>query len=663
MGQHTADGAPTAAPLAPSGGAPTGEPSADEVRAELGRVAAARGLRGSDRLRRFLRLVVEETLAGRGETLKEYRLGLEVFERPESFDPKTDPVVRVEARRLRAKIADYYQTEGAGDEVAIALPKGAYVAAFSRRSNAPPSAQAAPGIAALAAVPTASPDADGGSLEPAGLPSVRSRRRGRAWWMAIPALVALASAAWWALDRGRRTEAVVTIAVLPFANASSDPENEYSSFGLMEDLTTCLARMRGLRVISRTSASAFTGGQDVRDIGRRLHADYLVEGSLRKDGDRLRATAQLVAAADGAHLWANAWDLSERDLPAVPVEMANAIAAALGSGVAPLPAGPQPGATDPVAHVLYVKGRYFLGTVGSQAPEKAAGYLRQAIARAPEFAAAHAALAAAHAKITLDRPAPLAAEVELARDEARQALRLDPSMAEAHGLLAWIAFFYDWNSQEAEAGFKRALAINANAAGTLHRYSLMLAARRRFAEALDQSAQAAALDPLSALVLSNRAMILLCARRYDEAIAQGRAALELAPAAYPTHVLIGSSYAQQGRFGDAIAAYRAALALAPDDGDAACSLARALALSGARAEAVRMLADLRRPDRASPPSRYELAYVLAALDDRDAAFAALDDARVRHETELVYLDIDPLFDGLRSDPRFEPFVRRLGVRR
>jgi TolB-like protein/Tfp pilus assembly protein PilF len=649
----------------PSLSTATPSPSADEVLRALDRLLASATLRGSERLRRFLKLVVEETLAGRGDRLKEYVIGVEVLERPDTYDPKADPVVRVEARRLRGKLADYYQSEGKADEVRIELPKGAYVASFVRRE--PPASQPGEegptGSDAGRPVPTAStsPVATSGISAP---PTSSARRWTRPVFI-VASLVVLATvvgtgALIWRLWPGRPIPAV---AVLPFENASKDSENDYFCFGLVEDLTTALAQSQELRVISRTSSAAFKGGQDVRDIGQRLHADYVVEGSVRKAGTELRITAQLISTSTGEHVWANAWNRNERDPLGVQTEIASAIASALGPKVARgMPTGPRH-SIDPEAHVQYVKGQYFMGTIGQQAPERAVEYLRRAIELAPDYAAAHAALAAAYAKITLDRPAPVAAEIDLAKAEAHRAIELDPQNADAQALLAWVAFFYDWNWPEAERGFKGALALNPSSAVARHRYALLLVATGRFDEALDMSAQAVALDPLSALVASNRTMILLCARRYKEAIAQGQIALELAPGAFATHVLIGSSQAQLGRFADAIASYRAALRLAPDDGDAACSLARAQSLSGSRDEALRLLGDLVRPDRPQPPSQYEIAYLYAALGQTGKAFEALENARARRETELVYLDVDPLFDGLRQDPRFKAFVGSLGLRK
>jgi TolB-like protein/Tfp pilus assembly protein PilF len=641
-----------------------GPPTPGEVRAALEAVLACTPLKGSERLRRFLQLVVEETLSGRGDRLKEYVIGVEALERPASFDPRTDPVVRVEAMRLRAKLADYYRAEGANDPVIIDLPKGSYVASFNRRPGEFLAASRPDEVGRAPAPDAGVAPADSPSGGPLRIGPPLARHRPRAWWVGLAiglTVVLIAVAASLFIGRQRlHSPAEPTIAVLPFANASVDRDNDYFCFGLVEDLTTALAQTRGLRVIARTSSMQFTRNVDVREIGRRLKADFIVEGSVRKVAGRLRISAQLIDAGDGAHVWAQVYDRDVRDLLATQTEIARAISGALGPRMVATPAAAV-APLDPDAQELFLKGQYFLNTIERGAPEKALGYLQEAVRRAPGYAPAHAALAAAYAKITLDRPEPRPEEISQAKASARRALELDENQADAHALLAWMAFFHDWNWPEAERGFRRALEVNPNSAVAYHRYSVLLMAERRFDEALTLSRKALDLDPLSALSASNRTLIFLCARRFDEAIAQARDAIELAPNAYATQILLGSSYAEKGMVAEAVAAYRAALAAAPGDTDAAASLGWTLARAGRRDEALTILADLENPARAIRPSHYQRAFLQAALGRADAAFASLDAARARHETELLYLNVDPLFDGLRADPRFKTFLDDLGL--
>ncbi len=628
--------------------------SLDVVRVALDRILASSTLRHTDRLRRFLRFVVERTLDGHGDGLKEYVLGVEVFDRPQSFDPRVDPVVRVEARRLRFKLRDYYEGEGRGDPVVIDLPKGSYVPAFRPR---PPAVDPA-------AQPAAAPARTEGALPFSSVRRVFSRpmaMMGTAALLVLAAVgvyVTMTSGFW-------RTVDVPTVAVLPFESISADADNEHFCFGMVEELTTALAQVEGLRVVARTSASQFTRGMDVTQIGRRLQANLLVEGSVRKAGDRLRVTAQLVDAVGGAHLWARTFERQVRDAFATQDEIAKAITTALQLRVAS-PTGARAsrrGPADPDAYTLYLKGQYFRHRPTRDDLGRAVDYFSQAVSRDPGYAAAHAGLAAAYAALAYGEVAPPEREIALARAEGQRALEFDAEHAETHATLAWLAFFYDWDWAVAARGFTRALELNPNLAEAHHRYAILLLAEGRFDDALEECRQALELDPLSARISANRALILLCARRYDEAIRQSRLALELVQQNNLAHGYIGSSYAMQGQYEKAYAAYANALVALPGDPDAAASLARAYALDGHRQKARDLITDLERPDRLLPASRYELAFAYAGLGDRDRVFALLDEARARHETELAFLAVDPLFDGVRSDPRYGAFLDTLGFRR
>ncbi|MBE3133864.1 MAG: tetratricopeptide repeat protein, partial [Acidobacteria bacterium] len=578
----------------------------DAIREALDRVLGSTALRHTDRLKRFLRFVVERTLDGRGSELKEYVVGVEVFERPASFDPRADPVVRVEARRLRFKLHDYYESEGGGDPVVIDLPKGSYVPAFRVRPSPG-------GLATGTATAVAAGSATAGSG-----PVSRRRFARRTVLIALSAAVfALGGVAvYLAVTAGaRRAAAVPTIAVLPFENVSADPDNEHFCFGMVEELTTALAQVEGVRVVARTSSSQFRVGKDVTEIGRQLHANLIVEGSVRKSGDRLRVTAQLINAVDGSHVWAHTFERTVRDVFATQDEISLAITEALKRRVV------VPGAArasrrsprDPDAYTLFLKGQYFRNRLTPDDVHRGIDYLSQAIARDPGFAPAHAELAAAYSSLAFNEAAPPEREMALAKAEARKALALDSTRAEAHALLAWIAFFYDWNWPEAARGFARALELNPNLAEAYHRYAILLMAERRFDDALELSRKALDLDPLSPRISANRGLILFCARRYDEAIRQARQALELAPQYALAHIYIGSSHAMQGRYGQAFQAYRAALAASPGDPDATASLARAYALDGQREQALALIRDLEDPARPAPASRYQLAFAHAAL--------------------------------------------------
>ena len=290
-------------------------------------------------------------------------------------------------------------------------------------------------------------------------------------------------------------------------------------------------------------------------------------------------------------------------------------------------------------------------------------YLSQAIAADPAYAPAHLELAAIHATIALDRTSPPPDVVAGARQGVERALALDPTLADALALKAWIQFFNDWDWAGGERLFKDALALNPASSVAHHRYALLLMTAGRFDEAIAHGRQALDLDPLSYRLVNGCAVIYFCARRYEEAERQSREATVLAPGFYLAHLILGSSLAGQQRLEEAITAYQAALASLPGEPDALASLGRALAVAGHTAEARAILAKLEAPDAPLPPSRYELAFLLAALGERERAFAELDRSLSRHETELVYLAVDPLFDPLRGDPRWEAILSRVGVPR
>jgi serine/threonine-protein kinase len=624
------------------------------VDAELRRLLGSKTLADTDRLRRFLEFVVVETLDGRGGQLKEMTVALHVLDRTTDFDPRTDATVRVDARRLRAKLAQYYADEGSHDTVAIDLPKGSYVPTFTARVPAGGEAPVAP----PAATPDVVPEQADRTVASRPLVLLLSS----AVVLAIAGLVVSIAVR----QRASSGETLPMIAVLPFANASADPDNAYFCFGLVEDLTTGLAQTGVFRVVARTSAQQFKGGEDVTEIGRRLRARYLVEGSVRKAGTKLRITAQLIDTGDGHHLWANSYDRDTRDILATEDEIARAIATALRPFVSVSETGRaavRTRAPDPETHELFLRGQYLVNGPGKQDPARGLTLLEQAIERMPDFAPAHSAISVALMRMALDEPSATSDLVGRARRAALRAIELDPNLAEAHAQLAWITFTYDWNPVDAEHQFRRAIALNPSAAPAYHRYSLLLMAERRFDEAVALSRQAIELDPVAPVARSNRAFILLCAHRYAEAVAQAREAMDLTPPYFRTYTYLGSAYAGQGRMADAIAAYKSAVAAAPDDPDALASLGRAYALAGATADARGVLDDLLRPGRQEPASQYQLAFLYDGLGERNQAFAALASALAHHENDLVFLDVDPLFDEVRADPRFRAVVDRVGVRR
>ncbi len=345
-----------------------------EVGKELDKILSSAIFRDAEGLRRFLRYTVEHTLHGEGGQLKEYRLGVEVFDRDSSFDPRLDPVVRMAARRLRSKLNDYYKAEGIQDPICIAVPKGSYAAAFSRRASKE--------------LPVA---------------VVELSQRAKYRWLAGIGLVLLFAAVigtviYWI--RARQSQAAAStqhpsLAVLPLLNLTGNPDNEYLCDGVTDELTSALSKLPGVRVVARTSAFKFKNKpEDVRSIGEQLNVASVLEGSLQKSGDRLRITVQLIRAADGYHVWSQTYDRESRDAFAVEDEITQTIAATLrvrlGQAGQPVE-GPR--RIDAEACELNLRGRYWLNRRTPPDLWKAIGYFNQALEKDPAYAQAYLGLA------------------------------------------------------------------------------------------------------------------------------------------------------------------------------------------------------------------------------------------------------------------------------
>ena len=604
--------------------APTVE--AELVRGCLQTILASPEFAGSARLQGFLTFIVEETLAGRQEGIKETVVAEQVFHRGASFDPRIDSVVRVAARGLRDRLREYYQNGGAGDGVVIDLPKGSYVPTFTKQ-------RATEGHGA------------------------------RGWWRfgAAGAGIAavLAVAVFWAVPAWQRA-GTPSIAVLPFLNLSGSPETEYLTEGFVEELTTGLAQISGLQVVARSSAFQFRGkSPDIRSAGRQLGVGTVLEGSVRTVGGRVRVSAQLIKVADGFHLWSHTYEGETKDLFTMQGDVTNSVARVLG-----LSARRQPAAArsphDMEAYDLYLKGQYFKDRVTAEDLLKSVRFLDQAIEKDRAFAPAHAALADAYATIAYHEVAPDRDVIAKAKSSAAKALSLDGTLAEAHALFAWIRFFYDCDWKDAEPGLRRALELNPNSARAHDWYSQGLLAAGRFKEAVAESKQALVLDPLSYRVSTNLCVILYCAHRYDDAIRQCRQAIEINPHYYQAHTLLGASLQEEHKYAAAAAALGASLKEYAQEPDAMAHLAAVQAALGRKDEPGRSIGELENPPRQQPEPYYQLAYLYSVLGDRSRAFDALEKAYRERSSDMLFLGVDPAFDSLHQDPRFSALEKKLG---
>ena len=460
---------------------------------------------------------------------------------------------------------------------------------------------------------------------------------------------------------GRLAPPPASVAVLPFANTSGNPEDEPFTDGLTDELIGALGKVPGVRVTGRTSAFALKG----RDLGVRTIADTLgvatvLEGSVRRDGNHFRVTAQLVSARDNGVLWSETYDRSVKDVFVVQEEIARAIVGALGPALGDRRAPLKPvRARDLATYELYLKGRYFWSRRTPADLRRAVEYFEQAVAQDPSYADAYAGLADARVLLVILADNPPRDEVPRARAAAAEAIRLDPTLAEAHAAKANIQEAFDWDSPAADREIALALSLDPGYA-TAHLYwGIHLLNRGRFDDAVTQFTLARTLDPLSAPVQMQLGRAYVSAHRPDEAIAVLKTAIELNPGFPAAHLQLGDAYLQQGKRSEAVAAFRRAAAL--NGGRDSAQLAYALAATGERDAGARLLAALiatpRRPY--VPPVPVARAYV--ALGDADAAFRWLERGLDERAAQMRTVKVTPAFDPLHADPRWAALLRRMGL--
>jgi|KBSSwiStaDraftv2_1062776.scaffolds.fasta_scaffold05000_3 TolB-like protein/Flp pilus assembly protein TadD len=450
------------------------------------------------------------------------------------------------------------------------------------------------------------------------------------------------------------------LAVLPFANLSGDPGQEYFSDGLTEEMILQLGRLcRGrIAVISRSSSTVFKGsGRRAREIGEILQADYLLEGSARREGDRVRITAQLVETRSEAHLWSDAYERSLTDCLSVQAEVAARIARSL--AVELLPEQPVQPSHDAAAYQTYLKGRYYWNLPGDRGFPQAIEYFKQACDSDPNFAAAHADLARAHtARAEYYNLVPRTA-LEMARPIADRALELDPHLAHAHLAVANIRAMLDWDWEAAEAGFRQAMALNPSSDGGHRWCGILLAGLGRLSEAVREVQRARELDPLCLVTGTSDAWTRYIAGDYETAIDLCRYVMDMQRHFTPAWRVLGVSLIQMGRVAEGVAELEAAAAIASTDPVLLAWLAHAKAIRGdcGVARTILTALDHLRSERFVPA--YHLALAHVGLGDADEAFRQLDVACEERDPALINLNRDPRFDPIRQDARFSVLVNRV----
>jgi serine/threonine protein kinase/Flp pilus assembly protein TadD len=456
-----------------------------------------------------------------------------------------------------------------------------------------------------------------------------------------------------------------TIAVLPFVNASPDPDNEYLSDGITDELIDALAKVEGLRVASRTSVFALKGkAQDVRAIGALLDATEVLEGTMRRSGQRLRITAQLTSTNDGRLLWSQRFDRELDDVLELQDEIARTIVNALRETTFADIA--DPAATRHTSNVqaygLYLRGRFAWNKRTQEGVAEGIGYFKEAIAKDPNYALAYTGLADSYA-LQLDyRNVPVHRGFAMAKEYARKALELDDGLAEAHASLAWSLFIYDWDWSSAEREFRLAIDRDQRYSTAHQWYGFLLASRKRFEEALVEAHTAQETDPSSVSVRRSLGYIYFYARKYEQGRYHLDRAIAMNPVAEENYRVQGLILTLEKKYDEAERVLREALDLAaPGTTYTKTTLAYSLAAGGDRSYAAALHDELVKKNAEDYVSPVELAIVNIALDDKEAAITWMQHAVEERRGWCAYLSVHPIVDPLRGNPRFDALVQRLGL--
>ena len=484
-------------------------------------------------------------------------------------------------------------------------------------------------------------------------------------WASVPEFVreleAALSSPREAARRAGRT-AGRSIAVLPFVNTSSDPENEYLSDGITDELIDALSKLDGLRVASRTSVFAIKRkALDVRAIGALLGVTVVLEGTVRKVVDRLRVTAQLTSTDDGRLLWSQRYDRDVGDVFAVQDELARTIVTKLRATWLAELAEPEQkrGTANVTAYGLYLRGRWALNQRTGELTSQAIQYFERAIAEDPRYALAYTGLADAYALHVDYRSVPVSEGFERAKTYARRALELDDTLAEAHSSLAWTLFIYDWDWPGAEREFRRAIELDPRYATAHQWYASMLASQARHEESIVEAHTAQELDPGFVSIRRGLGWQYYYARRYERARHHLEHAIEMNPTAEETYRILGLVQSVDGMHEAAVSTLREALALPGATSYTLATLGYALARAGETAEAERIMLDLESRAERQYVSPAALSMVRLGVGDFRRALEWMERAHAERRGWLAYLSVNPMFDPLRGDSRFAMLVRTM----
>jgi TolB-like protein len=648
------------------------------VRQHLESVTKSHAFAGSKRTQDFLQLIVEHALAGEVDSLRERMIGAEMFGRPVNYDTGSDSVVRVKATEVRKRLAQYYLETGEKPAVRIELPSGSYVPRFIFEPQATkPQARAVPvpipqyasareHLPALeqtfsrAVELSAASPRTAAETEP--LAREKHRRRapsivaGIAFGFAVLAVLGYLGFEKWYGDSHTRPE-IRSIAILPLKNLSGDPGQDYFADGMTEELINDLGQVSTLRVISLTSAMSYKGTRKtLPEIARELSVGGVVEGSVQREGSQVRVSAQLIDARTDRPIWAHTYVRDMTSVLALQGEVAQAIADEISIKVTPQEqarlARRRP--IDPEAQDLYLHGMIELDADDCKS---AIENFNQAVARNPNYAQAHAALANCYGRLGESGRMAYKDAFQKQKSEATEAVALDESLPEGHAELANTAMTLDWDWAAAATEFHRALELNPNSALVHQKYSFYLVRTGQPREALAEVERGVDLDPVSGSSFHYEGFIDYFSRQYDQALALIRTVRGLDVNPPDWSFLLGDVYAEKGMYAESIGEF-----LKSGNGpDSLGHLGNAYARAGQAAAARKTIAQLEQAVAKDGVGRYEIALVYTGLGDKQDAFKWLEEAYNAHDVGLVYLKIDPCLDPLRSDPRFDDLLRRVGL--
>lgn len=586
----------------------TFEPGKDvEAKAalQLDRILASRAFRQADRMKRFLTFIVGETLAGRGAQLKEFVVGMEVFGRDNSFDPRNDPIVRVQARRLRAQLARYYREEGQEDELTIELPKGGYAASF----------------------------------RPARRPAAKDS----------PAALLVSRNA---------------VLAMPFADNSPAGDQQYFCNGVNQEIIQALTGMDSVRLVATNSDRESGGDPAFRPVADRPNAAMIVTGSVRVVGHQVRITANLVDAVGGCYLWSGSIDRRLDDILKIQEEVAHVVAEQVRIHMAHGAANPR--ARRPTenlaAYNLYLQGRYHLNQRTEEGLRKAVEFFEKAIVEDANYSQSYSGLADSYSLLGHYGVLPPAEVWTKAASSAAWAVLKDEQSAEAHTSLAHVKATQDWDWIGAAREFQRAIDLDPRYPTAHHWYAVAcLAPQGKLDEAREEMLRAQALDPISSIIARDVARIHYYSRNYDAALEQCDHTVELNPHFSPAYWMLGRIQEERGDLEESAAAFQRALQLSPQSPVMQAALGRTLALSGKRKEALSILDELLDLGGKRYVSPFEIGLLHFALDATGEGFQWIEKAFQDRSYELITIRVDPRLEPLEGNPRLHGLIGRMGL--